>query len=182
MWAWMLFVVGFFLVAGCSSGPASLTLRPTDQKIAYAKTFDRAYAGRIDGSDAYVLLSDARGADQLRQVVYIKLLWRPMTGTRECIAANAAIDWYVINDANDDLLLYQGCGNVAINPGDDETKVTIRSGELEKSLTKGNLADPLGSARVNGTFVAQANDAKLRELLSDARNRVAAVASSAQGH
>lgn len=179
--AFFLFPFSFFVVAGCNTAPASLMLRPANQKIAYAKTFERAYAGHTaDGSCAYVLVSDAAPKNEcMRQLVYVKLHWRPMSGTRDSVAANACIDWYVMGDAgSDDLLLYQGAASVTIDPGDKATRVTIRSGDLKPSVTRGNLSDPLGSARVSGTFVAINNDARVHELLDSTRARIAAVSTA----
>src|SRR5207237_841283 len=96
-----LFPLSILILAGCGTGPASLTLRPANQKIAYAKTFERAYAGHTDdGSRAYVLVSDAAPKNEpMRQLVYVKLHWQRMSGTRDSVAANACIDWYVMGDA-----------------------------------------------------------------------------------
>jgi hypothetical protein len=188
----------FFLAAGCSSTPASLTLRPAGKDTVFAKTFDRAYAGHMaDGSDAFVLVSDeapaVRAASKsagpikasstsapLRQLVFVKLLWRPMNGMRDSAAANASITWYVMNDAadgGDDLLVYQGAGYATVDPGEATTGVTIRSGDLKPSASRGSLKDPIGPAQISGSFVAVNNDARARELLQDARSRTAMVAS-----
>lgn len=186
------------IVGGCaSSRNAQLTLRPAEGRVAYAQKFTQAYAGRTpDGSWSFVLLADddqpAANNDAkrlepssqmpLRQVVHVKVLWQPMSGTgRETSVSNAAIDWYVLSPTaagGDDLLLYQGCGHVTLDPGDHATKVTIRSGNLKPSVTHGKLADPLGAAKLSGKFVALNDNAKLQHVLSDTRARTASIASS----
>lgn len=193
-----LFVLPLSLLIGCSSTPASLTLRPAGKEMAFAKTFDRAYAGHMaDGSDAFVLVSDeavgVRAANKaaepikasstpapLRQLVFVKLLWRPMNGTRDSVAANAAITWYVLSDTPDgadDVLIYQGAGYATVDPGEATTSVTIRCGDLKPTASRGSLKDPVGPAQISGSFVAVNNDGRARELLQDARSRTATVAS-----
>ena len=170
----------------------TLTLQPADRKVAYAQKFEQIYAAKSQqGSWSFVLVSDEaseaeRGTstDQapLRQVVHVKILWRPVNGTgRDTSCTNAAIDWYVLPDTDDaggDLLLYQGCGHVTIDPGDKATKVKIRSATLRPSLAQGNLADPLGESRLSGKFVAINDSKRLQRILTDTRTRTATVASS----
>jgi hypothetical protein len=188
---------------GCSSKPATLVLHPTAKHVAYAQSFTQCYAGRADdGSPMFLLVADDttaadRATDRkggkpgdplrpaadspLRQVVYIKVLWRPLSGIRESLATNAAIDWYVMSntvEGRDDLLLYQGAGYVTVNPGDDASKVTIQSAELRPTQSHGNLQDPIGPAGLTGTFTAVRDDARLRELLAATRDRTAALAST----
>jgi hypothetical protein len=177
---------------GCASKSATLTLHPQGQNVAFAKSFSQAYCGKeSDGSYACVLVADdapavSRGgktiapadAAPLRQVVHIKVLWRPLSGTRESAGSNAAIDWYVLgNTTSDDLLLYQGSGYVTMNPDDDVTKLTIHSSDIRPSLTRGSLSDPLGNVRVTGTVVAINDTQRLRDLINTTRQRTASIAS-----
>jgi hypothetical protein len=166
-------------LVGCA-GPAKLTLRPQGQNVAFAKTFSQAYFGKeSDGSFACVLVSDEVAAG-LQQVVHIKVLWRPLNGLRESAVSNAAIDWYVLSNADDspdDLLLYQGAGFVTLTLDGDEAKVHIRSADLRPAVARGKLKDPIGNATITGAFTASANNKRMRELLSDTRQRVTTVAS-----
>ena len=178
----------FLLSTGCASKTPTLRLQRADGKVAYAQTFDRTYASKsAEGSWSFVLLSDettgAKSAQAmpLRQVVHVKILWRPMSGTgRDTSVANAAIDWYVLSNSAgaDDLLLYQGCGHVTLDPGDKATKVTIRSATVRPSVAQGKLADPLGEATLSGKFVAINDGQRAQRILSDARSRTASIASS----
>ena len=193
------FLIPFtLLVTGCAgSGPATLLLRPETGHVAYAQTFSQAYCGKTqDGSYSCVLVAEERAtaakpqADKapmtpnnqapLRQVVQIKILWRPMSGVRESVAANAAIDWYVLNntaDGGSDLLHYQGSGYVTLKGDDDTTKVKIHSAQMRPTAVHGTLSDPIGPATLTGTFVALNNDQRAADLAIAARERTATIAS-----
>jgi hypothetical protein len=193
-----LFPFSFFLLQGCSNGTATLTLHPEGQNVAFAKTFAHAYVGKdADGSYACVLVSDdapavtaasndkslaPADATPLRQVVHIKVLWRPLNGLRDSVASNAAIDWYVMSTTGgDDLLLYQGAGSVTLTPDGDHAKINIRSADLKPALTRGGLKDPIGNATITGTFTAKANNKEMNQLLAGTRERLATVASGSGG-
>jgi hypothetical protein len=188
------------MLAGCSSGPATLTLKPDGRNVSFAQTFTQAYCGKTrDGSYNCVLVSDdsppaadekahhsAKGPLEpvslppLRQVVNIRVLWRPMNGMRDSVASNATIDWYVLSntsDGSDDLLLYQGSGYVTLEPDDDTTKITVRSADLRPAIVRGNLTDPIGNATMNGVFVATNDNDRTIQLINAARERTAAIAS-----
>jgi len=185
------------LLVGCSHDTATLTLHPQGQSVAFAKTFSHAYVGKdADGSYACVLVSDdapavAAASDKslssadaapLRQVVHIKVLWRPLNGLRDSVASNAAIDWYVMSTAGgDDLLLYQGAGTVTFTPDGDHAKVNIRSADLKPALTRGGLKDPIGNATITGAFTAKSNNKEMKQLLAGTRERLATVASGSGG-
>lgn len=186
-------------LAGCSSGPTTLTLHPEASTGAYAQTFNQAYCGKTkDGSYNCVLVADdSPSADKvsdapskgpiepgqrqpLRQVVHVRVLWRPMNGMRDSMAANATIDWYIMNntaDGGDDLLLYQGSGYVMVSPDDKTTKITIRNAEMKPALVKGHLSDPIGNAKLSGTFVAINDNQQTADLAGAARQRTASIAS-----
>jgi hypothetical protein len=182
-WFWPLpvLVVLLLLATGCGSspsGPGSVTLKPVGQSRPFAKSFEQAYVSRSqDGSYDIVLLDDdavrlaaaiaadpgrplaAAPAVPLRQVVHIRVLWRPLVGTESDnpSATNAAINWYVFGGGSEqwtDLLHYGGAGFVG-------------------------LSDPLGTTRVNGTLVARSDPQRVRELLTEARQTVAAVEAGA---
>jgi len=187
------------LLAGCSSGPATLTLKPEGRNVEFAQNFTQAYCGKTrDGSYNCVLVSaDAQPANNqshqlasgplqpvsqtpLRQVVNIRVLWSPLNGVRDSVASNATIDWYVLRDTTegaDDVLLYQGSGYVTLKPDDDTTKITVHSAELRPAMVRGNLTDPIGAAMVNGTFVAINNNERTIQLVNAARERTATIAS-----
>ena len=102
-------------------------------------------------------------------------------GMRDAVVTNAAIDWYVMNntvEGGDDMLEYQGAGFVTVDTSDTTAKVTIRTADLRPTQARGSLTDPIGPARVTGTFVAQQDNERLQDLLAAIRARSAQVASS----
>jgi hypothetical protein len=179
-------------LSGCAAAPATLTVRSTQHRAAYAQTFRQAYAGRTDdGTYEFLLVADdaARATAQtkpgqplepvaqtpLRQVVYLKVLWRPIGGTDSGAANNATLDWYVFSDApsaRGDLLQYRGTAFVSVTPRDQKTRVTVRDGTIMPRAARGGLSDPIGVARLSGSFTAVANDARLEALLAATRARV----------
>ena len=182
-------------LVGCASPPATMTVRSSRANVSYAQTFQQAYAGRTDdGTYEFLLVADdaARAsasekkpgqpiepmvAAPLRQVVYLKVLWRPITGTDATAANNASVEWTVLSDAasgQTDLLQYQGTAFVSVTPKGNIAKVKVRNGTITPCAARGTLHDPVGVARLDGSFTAVANDDRLEELLAATRARTAA--------
>ena len=202
-WSIFLFPCSLLLVTGCSHN-AQLVVRSDAKKVAYAQTFSQAVADRSeDGTFQFVLIADdarprearepavnltkkstGRRLDPsatmpLHQVVYVKVLWRPMNGTDRSIGSNASLEWYVLSDTaggSGDLLEYQGTAFVMVDPNDDATKVKIRGGMIKPRAVRGGLTDPIGPARIEGSFTAVNDPARLHELLTATRARTAAAA------
>src|SRR5215204_501789 len=117
------FALSFALALGGCAQPSQLTLRAVKHDVQLRQNFSQAYAGRGDtGEELFVLVADdadrpapsnsaerheatgplraSASATTLRQVVYVKVLWRTMNGVdRNCPTANAAIDWYVLSNS-----------------------------------------------------------------------------------
>ena len=204
----LLFLPFSFALAGCSSKTPTLVVHSDAKKVAYAQTFSQAVAGQTeDGAFQFVLVSDdarppaapkrlslKKDPDPtprldpsanmpLHQVVYVKVLWRPMTGTDRSIGSNAAVDWYVLSDTaggTRDLLEYSGSAFVTVTPKGDVTKVAIRGGSIRPRSVLGGFTDPIGPARIEGSFTAINDGARLREVLTATRARTAAAAVSAR--
>jgi hypothetical protein len=178
-----------------------LVVHSDAKRVAYEQIFTQAVADHSeDGTFHFVLVADdVRPPEQnlgksknqasptqrldparatpLHQVVYLKVLWRPMGGTDHSIGANAALDWYVLNDSaagNGDLLEYSGSAFVTVNPKDDVTKVSIHGGTIKPRSVRGGLTDPIGPARIEGNFVAINDPQRLRKVLNATRARTAA--------
>ncbi|MEO6436971.1 MAG: hypothetical protein ABIP55_14595 [Tepidisphaeraceae bacterium] len=195
-----LFTLPFSLFAtGCST-PATLTVRSTERKCSYAQTFSQAFASHTeDGTHEFILVADdaIRSAPKetggplqpvektpLRQVVYIRVLWQPLTGIEPGVGTNASIDWFVFGDtagSGNDMLEYQGTAMARIDVGGKgATKVTLREGTLKPRAARGTLTDPIGVGRLSGTFTAVNNPARVQELLAAARARTADASADAQ--
>ncbi len=177
--AWMLALV--LLLGGCASQTSKLTLTPVHGVEALTQSFPTAYAGRSESGDfQVVLLNDGLHAAEgdaadpieptttppLRQVVEVRVFWRPMRGTKPDFpaAANAAIDWYVFgvgSRESTDMVHYQGTGFAEVGGSDAHPTIRIRHATLATVARVGHIGDPIGLARIKGAIHARVN---LREL------------------
>lgn len=170
------------LLTGCSTQSATLLVRPEAKPVAYSQSFTQCVAGRTaDGTDEFVLVTDDKTAQSndkpLHQVLYLKVLWRPMNGTERNVGANASLVWYVTSDPTDrmgDLLEYHGSAHATVVNKGDVVKVTLRDGLIKPQALRGGLSDPCGVSRIEGSFVAINDPEKLREILNNSRLRTAA--------
>jgi hypothetical protein len=209
-WAWPLpvLVVLLLLATGCGASAggagANLTLKPVGQSQPFAKSFERAYVSRsTDGSYDIVLVDDdavrlasatnetpgqplaAAPAMPLRQVVHIRVLWRPLVGTESDnpSATNATINWYVFGGGSEqwtDLLHYGGVGFVTVSGSGDARRIDVRNATLKPLASQGGLSDPLGTTRLSGTLVARTDARRVRALLAETRETVATVGQAAK--
>jgi hypothetical protein len=181
-------IICALLVTGCAlKGDKSprLQLRSMRTKQVYAQQFDRAYySSRGTGEYEIVLIDDggATGAKSatpgeplppaqaapLRQVVHIRVHWRPLRGTKpdHPSATNAVIDWYVTASAGNasqanDRLHYQGAAFVELGTTGTVAKVTITKAQMSLVDVVGSLHDPVGRSVLSGSFAATRNDAML---------------------
>lgn len=173
-------IVSLMLIwgAGCTSnGPTRLRLHSQGSDRLYSQQFTQAYFSETNaGEYEVVLISDgvegpprddkpleATQTAPLRQVVAIRIHWRPPHGTRadHPSATNSVVDWYVIADSTDqtrDRLHYQGAAFVRIYPKEKVAHVVVRSGSLTPLEISGSLSDPVGESSISGSFVAKRND------------------------
>ena len=176
------------LLLGCITGcatdnSADLRLTCVESKKAYSQQFPDAYVSKgADGDTEVVLVSDAKAADtgaDVRQVMHVKVLWRPQKGTKQSHPSytNAALHWYVFNEnpaggsAAPDVLEYTGAGFVTLADAAGGTQVTIRNATLKPSATEnGSLSDPVGPARLTGTFVAKRSAKRVNDLLAEVKH------------
>ena len=162
-----------------------LQLRSMETKQVYAQQFDRAYySSRGTGEYEVVLIDDgadvtsARGKSSkpidplppsqeapLRQVVHIRVHWRPLRGTKpdHPSATNAVIDWYVTASTGDaveadDRLHYQGAAFVELASNGEVAKVSITKAQMSLIEVVGSLYDPVGRSVLSGTFTATRNE------------------------
>lgn len=179
-----------FLLAsniGCAgSAPAELRLTCLESKATYSQQFDRAYVGKgAEGNTEIVLVHDeqskAAGAlESVRQIMYVKILWRPERGAKQGHPSytNAGLHWYVLGNAPGDaqptdVLEYTGAGFVALSDTPLGTQVTIRSATLKPAgNSNGTLNDPVGPAKLTGTFLAKKDANRVSELLEEVKGAV----------
>lgn len=167
------------LATGCTSGgPSRLRLHSTGSGHLFSQDFEQSYFSQTSSGEYEVVLVDngarqraqrgdkplkATDAAPLRQVVAIRIHWRPAQGTRadSPSATNAVVDWYVLADSVDqtqDRLHYQGAAFVRIFPNDKTARIVVRNGSLSLLEASGALRDPVGESTIEGDFVAKRNE------------------------
>jgi hypothetical protein len=160
---------------GCAKNSADLRLTCLESNNAFTQQFPKAYISKgAEGNTEIVLVNDtptATGSADVRQVMHVKVLWRPQKGTKQGHPSytNAALHWYVIDGA--DVLEYTGAGFVAMGDAIGGTKVTIRNATVKPTASfKGSLSDPIGAASLKGSFVAKKSAKRVNDLLAEVRN------------
>jgi hypothetical protein len=176
---------------GCAGSKQSrLRLQSLQSGKHFSQKFPQTYFSETsDGEYEIVLIDDGAPAATpkqgdaplppeqsapLRQVVHVRVYWRPPTGTRpdHPSATNAAIDWYVTPGSGtmtEDRLHYQGAGFVQIFPKGDTAKVFIRGAQLAPVEATGEMRDPLGPTMLEGSIIARRNDTMVAAISVPAR-------------
>jgi hypothetical protein len=165
------------LVTGCAGPSAQLTVRSLDQRQTYQQRFDSAYAGKDDRGDYDIVL--AKRAGEVRQVMHVRVLWKPMKGTKldHPSATNATIDWVVWDGSNGPeagFIAYTGAGFVDLQRSGDTARLEIRNATLSPTTRHGAINDPIGRTKLTGTVVARTNPARVNALLSQVETTVSA--------
>ena len=160
--------------AGCSGGTGSkLTVKSLDHGQTYQTQFLKAYAGRNDRGDYDVVLIKNGGV--LRHVMHVRVLWKPMKGTKldHPTATNATIDWIITGGPDGGFVAYGGAGFVDLQRSGDTAKLTIRNATLSPTAREGAMQDPIGRSNVSGTVIAHADRRRVGNLLAQVQNATA---------
>ena len=161
------------LAAGCAAPSSQLTVRSVDKGQTFQQRFTSAYAGKDDLGDYDVVL--AKDAGGVRQVVHVRVLWKPMKGTKvdHPSATNATIDWVVWDQSQGrdaGYIAYTGAGFVNLQRSGNTARLDIRNATLSPTARQGSIQDPVGRTKVTGTVVARANRGQVDALLSQMPN------------
>ncbi|MGH7213325.1 MAG: hypothetical protein ACREIT_00885 [Tepidisphaeraceae bacterium] len=189
--------LAFFLLLICSGCGAfqkpALTLNSIDTETRLDQTFTEAWfieAG--DGRYEIVLVKNdapttSRKAPKpgqplemttrqpLRQVVHLRVFWRPTRGTKadHPAATNTAVDWYLFGHVNqdhaDDMIQYDGAGFVSVYAGKDNATFVVRTATMQPRSRRGDLSDPLGRSTLRGTIKAQRSPERVATILENLR-------------
>ena len=178
-------------LAGCSHKAPQIRVYPTEG-LPVSQRFPRTYLAINELGDSEILLV-SEGAESphkqgkilyptnlgsVKQIVHIRILWRPLPGTRtdQPTATNATINWYVRSNMpgeENDKIDYGGAGFVAVYP--------TKTGATSSSATPawrcahtGNMTDPFGKPVIAGTFDVVRNDGMVKDILGSLRTQVAA--------
>lgn len=178
------------LAAGCATPGASLRLSSPNANAEYLQNFNQAYIGHDENGDLQVvLIDDPHPADPqtsqsvlqpaatppLRQVVYLHLFWRPLSGTKadHPSAANASLDWYITPAGTDrgvDLLHYQGAAYVSVYGSGENLTLQVRNATFKPVEIRGRMTDPIGPATLRGNITARNDTARVNQTLADVRS------------
>lgn len=183
----------------CARGGAELRLTSIEKNAAYLQTFSNAYVskagnggaeivliedqsvrGAADAGDAVPAASDAAAPTAVRQVMHLKILWKPQRGAKQSHPSytNAGLHWYVFTQpaasgAAPDVLEYRGAGFVTLTETAAGTEVTIKHATVKPVGTpRGSLTDPVGPARLTGTFLAKQSPKRVNALLAEVKTAV----------
>jgi hypothetical protein len=109
-------------------------------------------------------------AAPVRQVLHLKLHWRPPRGAtaNNPAAANATARWVIMGTGGAaDLLEYQGTAFVRPIFEREGYTLLIREGSLEKVLLRGEMVDVLGPTRFEGKVYAREDPATVAGILAE---------------
>lgn len=176
------------LIGGCISfGSDSPQVRfsPLKRGLDYTFTFDEAFAAPTkDGGYEFVLASGfSQGEHHSGKIIYpsktraarylmhIQVVWRPSSGTRSDFpaATNATVRYYAIQDQDGQraYIAYSGSGFVSLDASTHSTRFAIRDAILRPYEAKGNVRDPLGTARATGKITAHNDQLRVQQLLRE---------------
>jgi hypothetical protein len=110
----------------------------------------------------------------LRQVVHLRVFWRPRRGTEpdHPAAANATVHWYVIGVGTaqgQDMVRYEGTGIVSVYAGQPEANINLQNAYLRVRVEQGRLRDPVGPVVMHGTAQAAYRPQQVEQLLTELR-------------
>lgn len=170
---------------GCTSHGGTLELDPDGADRTLTQHFSSGFITQARGGEYDIVLVDHAEFERqkptkplqpqplspTRQVMHLHLYWRPMSGARRNPAGvNAAIDWYVLgSNGGQDVVLYEGAGVVTVHGSGRQRRVVIEDGTVRPKESRGDMQDPIGRARISGTFTADVNRTRVRETLAEMR-------------
>lgn len=162
------------LGVGCGSKYPTLKFTSVDQTKVLRQPFGLTAMARDPQGDDYDLVMMSQGLERLRpeeagepigpskeapvrQVVYIRIHWRPRPGSRanNPAAANASVRWIIFGtpgEGGDDLIEYQGTAFVRPDFGRTGYTLRIRKGDLRLARRQGEMTDVLGPTDFEGDF------------------------------
>jgi hypothetical protein len=197
-----LLALASIMAGGCSSSPRS-NVRVTSlaSRQHYTQEFQNAYARHNAAGDVDVVITKdsqtamtlggerttgSAGAESQRvhQVMHVRVLWQPMKGTKtdSPTATNATLSWFVFGDDGraTRMIEYGGAAFVDVTRKGGQTILAIRNATLKPTGHIGDLNDPIGAARLQGTIVARNASRQVGEVLSDTKMSIGAAQASAR--
>jgi hypothetical protein len=186
---------GALAAAGCSSQTSNLKMTSINKKQCFDQTFTEAYLSKSDTGDTDVVLiadpqptqpedlhkplSPEANADVPRQVVHIRIYWKPVTGTKADHPANtnASVHWYMIGTTPEhpSVMEYCGSGLVTVDESDDTATLLVRRAWMKASNHCGSMCDPLGPCLLDGKISAKIDSQEVKSILATLKTDTAPV-------
>ncbi len=184
----LLFKVSLLFAAGLSAGCSSamnhdlvVTAQPSGR--AYLQHFAEGYFSKDDHGDTDIVLAvdtphPAGRPGDLKQIMHIRMMWRNEHDTKweGAPETNASIRWYVFTNhaGAPEMIEYAGTATVALSGYSDHATVSVQNAQLHPAFSHGELTDPIGPSKFEGTIAALPDRARVDSLLSEVRTTLAA--------
>jgi len=177
-----------FGTVGCSDSAAGLTLTSIKTHKEFADTFTNAYATRnINGNLDVVLvdyateqaLASGRFLGPAHQIMHIRVLWSPTRDMKpdDPADSNASIHWYIMGAGRDraaPMIQYSGTAFVYTSKSwTNLLQLDIRNATLKPVIARGDVQDPIGPSKVEGTVYARTSERIVNQLLAEVRQSAA---------
>jgi hypothetical protein len=172
----LLLLLPLMLLTACADDP-TLRVKSNDGRRALSQPFSlAAMSGSVERDFDIVLVAQGTEAAEpvaagkelnpapappIRQVVYLRLHWRPYPGAGpdNPASSNATVRWFLYPaagaaTATSDSVEYHGTAFVKPTFSRDGCELVVRAGELYPAKIKGRMRDAIGPSSFSGTFFA----------------------------
>jgi hypothetical protein len=174
---------------GCASDSTHLQMVSIDGKRDFKQKFSEAYACKTPTGDTDIVLisqvdystnQDPRKplrplASPLspRQIVHIRVYWKPPVGTKADHPANtnASIHWYMMEDSapQADYVEYSGSGFADVDESDNTYSLNVHRAWMKVANHRGVMCDPLGPSQLNGSIQAIVDPSQVQAVLAEVK-------------
>jgi len=179
-------VIFSLCLSGCASRHSDLCFTANDGRHELRQRFDQAFCREFPNGDKdIVLLNDGivpgndAGSQGLeaardllpRQVVYIRMFWKPVIFRPDHpAAANASLHWYVLGmNPGDGWIDYSGTALVTFDGSGDTRSIEVIAAWMTATTKHGQLTDPIGLGSIKGKIKAVVDSARVETMLQDVR-------------
>ncbi|MGD1278623.1 MAG: hypothetical protein ABR964_15530 [Tepidisphaeraceae bacterium] len=182
-----LIILGTMACGGCAShADGNLHLISLDHGRDFCQNFSEAYVSRSPTGDVDIVLvqdgiQPAQHDDPTkpltpqprvlpRQFVHLRVFWKPLGHKADHPAStNASVQWCLLGNgpAGKSVLEYGGSGLVVLDDGPNGTTVTIRTAWLKAVSQRGDMTDPMGPSRLQGSIRAIKDPDRVAALLAE---------------
>jgi len=187
---WLKFLV-LASLAGCAAPHSDLRFTANDGRRQLLQRFNQSFCRELANGDKEIVLLDdgiAPGADDgrqglqaarnvfPRQVVYIRMFWKPVIFRPDHpAAANASLHWYVLGvNPADGWIDYSGTALVTFDGSGDTRTIQVITAWMTAVAKHGQLIDPIGLGSIKGDIKAVVDSSRVDTMLEDVRTAISA--------